>query len=238
MVAGPLAEVAMPEAAEVDAIEAVVLLGLGFLDVFVFLLVFGLFIMCFVFLDVYRDFLLDVHRDLDGIGLRDRDLYRIGLGNANGMWHRHWYFDLDPNWIWYLLHHRVRYLLMYVHRVGLFDVHRDGLLDLDLIRYLDRVWDLLLDLHRIRVRDRNLDFLVDGYGLYLSLMVMLLVLYSSSEESVVTFGTEVLAEVFVMAVSEPMRTPVLRHLSLLLLGKGQGEQRQKGEDLQRYTEQY
>jgi hypothetical protein len=63
----------MPEAAEIGALEAVVLLMLRFLVVFVFYLLFGFFIMLFVYLDVYRDFLLDVHWDLDGIGLRDRD---------------------------------------------------------------------------------------------------------------------------------------------------------------------
>jgi hypothetical protein len=71
-------------------------------------------------------------------------------------------------------------------------VHRDRLLDLDLIRYLDRVWDFLLDLHRIRVRNRDLDFLMDGNGLYSSLRVVLFVLYSSSEDLVGTFGTEML----------------------------------------------
>lgn len=199
-----------------------VLLLLGFLGVFVFYLVFGLFIMFFVFLDVHRDFLLDVHWDFDGIGLRNRDLYRVGLGNVNGMWHRHWYLDLDLDWIWHLLNYGVRYLLMQIHRIGLVYVHRDWLLDLDFVRYLDRVWDFLLDLHRIRVRDRDLDFLMDGNGLYSCLRVMLFVLFCSSEKLVWTFGTETL----VMLVSKPVATPVLRLLPLLLLGIGQDEQRQ------------
>lgn len=188
VVGGPLAEVFMPEAAEIGALEAVVLLMLGFLGVLVVYLVFGLF----MFLDVYRDFLLDVHWDLDGIGLRYRDLDRVGLGNANGVWYRHWYLDLDLDWIWYLLNYGVRYLLVQVHRIGLVDVHRDGLLDLDFVRYLDRVWDFLLDLHRIRVRDRDLDFLMDDNGLYSSLRVVLFVLCSFSEELVGTFETEML----------------------------------------------
>jgi hypothetical protein len=152
VVAVTVTEVVMPTA---DVLEAVV------------------FLVRFVFLDVDRDFLLDVHRHLDRVGLRDRDLHRIRLGNMNGVWYRNWHFDLDLHWVWHLLLDRIRHLLLHIHWVGLVDVHRDRLLHLDLIRDLDRVWNLLLYLHRVRMRDRDLDFLMDRDGLDVSFRMVI-----------------------------------------------------------------
>lgn len=166
-------------------------------------------------LHVNRHFLLDIHRNFDGVWLRDMHM--------DGIWLRYMYVVRDRNWHLNLHLHGVRHFLFYgiwnfllnIHRIRLRNFNRVGLLDLDCKRNLHCVGNFFLHRDGIRLRNGILYFLRDDGGLDMVLMLDLMPL---------VLGQMVMCEM--LSEDAP-----LHHIPAVFLCQRRGEECQKTEDL-------
>lgn len=116
-------------------------------------------------LHVNWHFLLDIHRNFDGVWLRDV--------HRDGIWLRYIYVvgDRKLDGVWHFLFYDEWNFLLNIHRIRLRNFNCVGLLDLNLNRNLHCVRDFFSYRDGIRLRKRIFYFMCDDGGLDVVLLL-------------------------------------------------------------------
>jgi len=119
----------------------------------------------------YWHLLLDIHRNFDGVWLRDVHKDGIWLRYMYVVGDRNWYLNLLLDGVWHFLFYDKWNFLLNVHMIRLRNFDLIGLLDLNLNRDLHCVREFFLHRDGIRLRKRIIYFMCDDGGLDMVLLL-------------------------------------------------------------------
>lgn len=110
-------------------------------------------------------FLADMHRNFDGVWLRDVHRDEIWLRYMYVVGNRNWYLNRHLDRVWHFLFYDEWNFLLNIHRIRLRNVNCVGFLDHNLNRNVHSVRDLFLYRNGIRLRKRIFYFMCEDGGL-------------------------------------------------------------------------